>query len=283
MLCFCFEYFMFVIPVHGAVMQIDTDFNSLHVGDVFTVEASIDTQAQTLNAVETTFEFPHDLLEFVSSDAGSSVVTVWIRNAHYTDDAKTIDLAGITPGGFLSSHAPLLGLTFKVLKEGQGIISTKDTQLLLHDGKGTPAIVTTKNLHISVVRGTSHIQVQTIDNELPEVFVPIITHDTDVYDGKNFLVFTTSDKGSGIDHFEVKEGFFGRYRVATSPYLLQNQSLDKKISVKAIDHNGNERIGVLYPHDESLAQDKKIIAGILIACVLILLLFFLSSKKRRAL
>lgn len=281
--CACFWYVISTTPVYGAVMQVDTEFNSLHVGDVFTVQASIDTQTQTLNAVETTFEFPRDILEFVSSDTSHSVVTVWMRNTNYRDDAGTIDLAGITPGGFTSDHAPLLDLTFKVLKEGQGIIDTKDTQLLLHDGKGTPALVTAKNLHISVVAGASHINVQTVDDEQPEPFAPTIAHDADVYDGKNFVVFATTDKGSGIDHFEIKEGLFGRYVVATSPYLIQNQLLDRKISVKAIDHVGNERIEIIYPQGEAHEQNKKIFAGILIPCVLILLLFFLSYKKRQAL
>jgi len=59
-------------------------------------------------------------------------------------------------------------------------------------------------------------------------------------DGKYFLVFSTQDKGSGVDHYEVREGRFGGFSEVSSPYILKYQSLDKKIFVKAIDKFGNE-------------------------------------------
>ncbi len=274
-------FFLSFAPVYAAVVQVETPFDSLHVGDVFTVQVLVDTEGQTLNAFETILEYPDDVLEFVSSNSSNSVVTLWVKNPTVHEDG-TVELGGITPGGVAQEDAFVLELTFKAVKEGQGIIGTRDTQLLLHDGLGTPASVSVQNLHVSVVPGESHVNVQTVDDEEPEVFTPRIERDADVYNGDYFLLFTTTDKGSGIDHFEVKEGLFGWYTEAQSPYLLRHQALDKTISVKAIDAKGNERIAILYPqHKQVWYQNKNVIAGILISCVLILLLFFLSYKKRR--
>ena len=69
----------------------------------------------------------------------------------------------------------------------------------------------------------------------------MIVSDPTIFGGKHFLVFATQDKGSGIDHYEVREVWWGWFRIAESPYLLQNQRLDTKITLKAIDKNGNER------------------------------------------
>jgi hypothetical protein len=95
------------------------------------------------------------------------------------------------------------------------------------------------------------------------------------------MTFETEDKGSGLHHFEVKEGLFGSYIVATSPYKLKHQSRDVKVYVKAIDANGNQRIVIVYPQNkEAWYQNKNAIAGILIVCVLTLLMFLFYTRKR---
>ena len=53
-----------------------------------------------------------------------------------------------------------------------------------------------------------------------------------------FLSFATADKTSGIDYYEIKEGKRD-FKKATSPYLLEEQKLGRKILVKAYDKAGN--------------------------------------------
>jgi hypothetical protein len=69
------------------------------------------------------------------------------------------------------------------------------------------------------------------------------------------LVFSTQDKGSGIDYYEVKEeSQFLLFRLlpskwhrAESPYLLRDQSLSSRIYVKAVDRAGNKQFAELLP------------------------------------
>lgn len=76
----------------------------------------------------------------------------------------------------------------------------------------------------------------------PKMWINKMFSDPAIFDGKYFLVFATQDKGSGISHYEVCEGGKRKCAIAESPYLLQNQKLNQKIFVKAVDKNGNEYI-----------------------------------------
>jgi len=105
-----------------------------------------------------------------------------------------------------------------------------------------------------------------IDTMPPEDFEPKIAKDPTVFDGKYFLSFTTQDRTSGVDHYEIVEELrrgvlqpfitkLGKkereplkgWKIAESPYLLEDQSLQSKILVKAIDKAGNERIAKIIP------------------------------------
>jgi hypothetical protein len=134
---------------------------------------------------------------------------------------------------------------------------------------------------VSIVEGESLLSVNTVDDEDPEAFVPTISSDPDVFNGAYFMTFATADKGSGLHHFEVKEGLFGSYAVATSPYKLTHQSRDVTLYVKAVDANGNQRIAVVYPQNtQPWYQNKNLITSILIVCVLTLFMFLLYTRKR---
>lgn len=268
---FVFSFFaIFVIPVYAAVIKIDSDFSSLNVGDIFTVSILADTENQIVNAVDTEISFPSEMLEYVSADDGESLVSLWVQKPAY-DGFSSIAFSGIAPGGFSSNNANLLILKFKAIKAGQGNIEMNTAKLLLHDGLGTEASLTKQNLHITINNNDSQIVVNTIDDEMPESFNPEIIQDPDVYEGANTLIFSAKDKGSGIDRYEVKEGWFSRFQIADSPYKIKNQNLDEKIQVKAIDKVGNERLEIIYPQNyQPINERSGIIVSIIALCVIAL-------------
>lgn len=278
-----FGLMIFSVPAEAAVVTIDSDFNTLHVGDVFTVDLFVDTEGQTLNAIEMELIFPEELLEYVSNDDGESPVSLWIDKPFY-HDLNLITLAGITPGGFIDREVNVLTITFKAKKIGQGNIEISKADLLIHDGLGTAANVTKQNLHISVSEGESEIAYNAVDDEVPESFTPEVIQDADVFEGAYALIFATEDKGSGIDHFEIKEGFFSTYTLAESPYKLKHQSLDQKIYIKAIDKLGNQRVEIFYPQNwQPWNEQTGLIVSILILCVLTFLIsrrFVLSLLRK---
>ena len=85
-----------------------------------------------------------------------------------------------------------------------------------------------------------------IDVTPPEEFTLEISQEPTIFEGKYFLSFATTDKTSGIDYYEIREGKVD-WKIAESPYLLENQSLKSIIRVRAVDKAGNERIAEIEP------------------------------------
>ena len=99
-----------------------------------------------------------------------------------------------------------------------------------------------------------------IDSTRPEEFRPEIGEDPSIFEGKYFLSFATTDKTSGIDYYEILEiderGFKrgtkkeAEWKMGESPYLLEDQSLQSIIKVKAVDKAGNEKIAEIIPPEK---------------------------------
>ncbi len=252
----------------AAVLVVDSEFTTFAVGDVFAVEVSVDTEHQSLNTAAIEIEYPHESIELVDIQDGESVLSFWIQRPESPQKGK-VTLTGMTPGGFVAEKAPLITLRFRAIAVGQGAVSISQSDLRIHDGLGTAALTKQQNLHVTVLGGSSQIVMELVDDEAPEEFVPFVLQDEDIADGAQVLVFATKDKGSGIDYFAVKEGVFGSYVRTESPYILRHQSLDKKITVKAVDKLGNERVAVLYPQDwQPWYERSRLIVGILLVCAL---------------
>ncbi len=77
-----------------------------------------------------------------------------------------------------------------------------------------------------------------IDTTSPLPITAEISNDNLLYDGQYFLIFSTTDKGSGVDYYNVQEGNFITNN-ANSPYILQDQTQEDVIIITAFDKAGN--------------------------------------------
>ena len=107
----------------------------------------------------------------------------------------------------------------------------------------------------------------------PEDFNPIVGKDADLLNGNNFVAFSTTDKGEGVDHYEVRETFWGiegKYEITQSPYVLKDQTLKSTIYVKAVDKSGNERIEKINPQNRWALLEQFIIIAIILTALVFL-------------
>lgn len=179
----------------------------------------------------------------------------------------------------MGKNGLIFSIVFQSIQEGRGSIEIRDIKTLFNDGKGTEANTTISNFQFAIAGQASAPQsvvVEKKDIDMPEAFKPTVASDPNIFDGKYFLVFATQDKGLGIDHYEVCEGK-RKCIVTESPYLLQNQNLDKEIVVKAVDKNGNERVIVLPPQKPLPWYKSYIIFAILIIVGLVIVGLFLRK------
>jgi hypothetical protein len=118
-----------------------------------------------------------------------------------------------------------------------------------------------------------------IDSTPPESFEPTIATDPGIYNGSKFVSFSTVDKTSGISHYMVRVGTFGKFKNATSPMQLQRPVFGSFVYVKAFDNAGNETTEkISYP---GLISQTMLILICLILIGLILIALLSKFKKRK--
>ncbi len=269
--------FIIATPVFAAQMIVDSKNREIKLNERFKVEIFLDSQGESVNAVEGRIFFPSDLLKLEKISDGGAIISVWVEKPRM-DSAGQIIFSGIVPGGFNRESGLILTLIFQTKKAGIGTIELGNMRAVKNDGRATLAEISLKNFEFKTneaalsangqwpmanseelaangnlsERADAATPRRAIPHEIaeqffngdknpPEIFLPQIAKDPNVFNSKYFLVFAAQDKESGIDRYEVKEGDKS-FVIAQSPYLLENQRLTDVVVVKAVDKNGNERM-----------------------------------------
>ena len=272
-----FSVFIFLflpLVAKGAILYFEPSKGEYHLGDTFIVDLRIDTEGECINTVKAIVSFPKDLLEAKDSSTGNSILTLWLQTPKIDQKEGLISFTGGIPGGFCG---PLPGEPEKPNLLGRIIFRVRETntkleneteakleflegsQVLLNDGLGTPAKLTLKEAVFTILPEKAEVPKEEWQEELakddipPEPFEIKISQDPSIFGGKYFIVFSTTDKQTGIDYYEVAEQRRTlrqttlNWKRAESPYLLEDQSLKSIILVKAVDKAGNERIAEYIP------------------------------------
>jgi hypothetical protein len=302
------KYFLFLLLIISFVPKISSATEmffspasvTVQKGELIKINLYLTSPEDSLNAAEGKLIFPGDLLSVSNINFGNSVLNFWPEQPHLEKDGVII-FSGVTPGGFGSAGQNLLfTVFFKALKEGKANLEIKDAVALKNDGAGTPSnmstgkgavIITAKST--ATTPGTSgnvsaELNLKN-DTEPPESFTPLVGNNPGIFDGKYFLVFTTNDKQSGIDHYEVQESRSNSAKnnawiKAESPYPLSDQALHSFVFVRAFDKAQNIRIAVLSPlYPQKLYQSPLFWIIIVLVCSALLFLkrrsiFFHNEK-----
>lgn len=263
----CIFVFFFVLfgvfsEAMAAQLNLVSQVQGVGVDQEFRADLLLDTEGESINAVEGKISFPAELLELKTVEDGNSIVNLWIQRPEVRAVSCSalceFVFSGITPGGFNGKSGLIFSAIFEAKKEGVAKLEVKDARILRNDGAGSAAVLSTAPFEVAIFE-EAQVEVPAIqkieDREQPELFVPEIARDESISGGEWFIAFVTQDKVSGIDHYEIKESrqkiltFFSRWRAAESPHVLKDQELRSYIFVKAVDKTGNERIVKLSPQN----------------------------------
>ena len=252
---------------------------------------------ERINAVGGKLTFPNELLTVADINFGNSFLNFWPERPH-SEKGGLIVFSGVVPGGFESLGKGLLfSVVFRARKEGRAMLRMTDASVLKDDGAGTAADLTLKQGSIAITKkelggeATSSRELSLAldpksDTEPPESFVPLIGASPDLFGGKHFLVFATTDKQSGIDHYEVEESAnqmsdSAKWIRAESPYELSDRAMQGLIFIKAVDKAGNMRIATVLPKHPLPFYHSLLFWSILGMAFVILLVFGLVKKMRK--
>lgn len=264
----CFAARLYLEPSQGEYYQNDT----------FLIDVLLDTEGKSINAVEVNLSFPKNILEIQDFSQGNSILNIWLKSPEFSNQDGRLSFSGGIPGGY-RGESGLLGKIVFQAKEQQiktEVSFSGQNQVLINDGKGTEAPLTTNGAVFEILKASGAVlnewqQEIEKDKTLPSSFKIVIDKNDNIFQGKYFAVFSTTDKESGIDRYEIKEGG-GDWETIQSPYLLKDQSLSSKIQVKAIDKAGNERIESYI--EEGMSSTVKIILGF----VSVIVIYYLIKK-----
>lgn len=311
-------YAVSAVVVDAASLYVDPNTSNVLKGDTVTVAVRIDTdEGECINAVDVTLAYT-DGIQAVDVSTGRSILTLWLERPVINRDARTITFAAGIPNGYcgrIPGDPSLTNVLAEIVfrapgfsvgkKEDASTLLTFEpgTRVLLNDGSGSDAPLRTLSGTINLIQETGTTTkdawggVVAADDVPPTPFSIELVRNPQIFNNKYYIVWNTTDKQSGIDHYEVleesPEDFYAfRWGAANnpwitveSPYVLKDQTLRSVIRVRALDKAGNEQISVLVP-DKALQSIHPIIlliGGILIALFVggILLAIWMLLRRRK--
>ncbi len=287
----------FPLSSGAAILYLEPSSSGYYQGDTFIVETRIDTQGECINTVKVELSFTTNVLEIKDFSQGNSLLSLWAEEPEFSNETGLVSFSGGIPGGYCGELAGdpgasnLLGrMIFQVYQIplinkpiNARVEFSENSYVLLHDGLGTKAPLITRGAILNILSGIPEFPRQEWqellkgDATIPESFLITLEQNPIVFEGKYFITFSTTDKQTGIAHYEVQEGE-KEWKRADSPYLLEDQGLNDTIKVKAIDKAGNEYIAEYIP---VIKKNKALFYWIITLIILIGAgLMWLKKKKQ---
>lgn len=285
-----------------------------------------ESSGECVNAIDGIITYD-EKIQPVDVSVGQSIFSLWIEAPVINRDTRTITFAAGIPNGYCGRVAGdpsitnvVADLVFRspsmVVGRSESDTSTNEalvefdpqTRVLSNDGLGSVADLETIGARILLDRAPSQAQTddwrQAISDDTipPEQFSITLVQDDQIHGERYYIVFNTTDKQTGIAEYQVMEepleamGTFAWGR-ADAPWIapnginyhvLEDQTLNSIIRVRAIDKAGNEYIATLIP-DEALRKMSiqsetfyffVALLAFLITVILATVIWFLRRKKR---
>lgn len=308
--------------VSAATLYMSPSETEIYPGDTLAVEVRLNTdENECVNVVDGVIEFDANIVP-VDISRGNSIVPIWVEDPVIDLPNKRITFAGGIPNGYcgrIAGDPKLTNIVLEILFQAPAfavgigqrddiadITFSAETGVYLNDGTGSLAPLQTFGSQLAVAKKASSTPRNEWtsrvddDDQPPQVFSITLSTDPSIYNGKYFVTFNTTDKQSGIDHYEIIEEPIDDFDLfawgavdapwtkVRSPYLLKDQSLNSTIRVKAVDKAGNEYIAVYVPEEELRGTTERdyariglFVAGLLIILVSIGSILFYRFTSRR--
>ena len=281
----CLVFLMAAQQVGAAALYIDPALSTISRGDALQLQVRLDTNEEVgecVNAVEGVVVFDGPISP-VDISTGDSIFSMWVEPPTLSPDRTMVTFAGGIPNGYcgrVEGDPRLTNTVFSIIVRADSqealdaqsaaatVSFTNQTLAYLNDGLGTIADLQLfpSNLTVLPTVGetisdpwTEAISQDTIP---PQAFSIQLARDPLAFTGEYYITFNTTDKQTGIDRYEVMEEplsqfdafVWGRadapWVAARSPqHVLDDQTLNSIIRVRAIDKAGNVYVATYVPDD----------------------------------
>ncbi len=276
-------FFLVPFVTSAATLYLSPTETTLARGETKTFSMRLDVdEDECVNAIDAVVTYSPSL-EPIDISRGQSIMSMWVEEPTIDRTNRTITFAGGIPNGYcgridgdprltnniidlvFQSPGFVIGGNRGTSTEAAEITIAEQTQVYLNDGFGTRVALNRYPAKITLLSEVGNIQnsawgdAVAADDAAPESFSIALERTDNAFSGRWFITFNTTDKQSGLDHYEVMEeplkDFWSfawgaadaPWVEVRSPYELKDQSLNSTIRVRAIDKAGNEYIASLVP------------------------------------
>lgn len=250
---FVFGFLFFGAGQASAKVILEANSTTLYASVPFQIPIVINS-TNKINALEGEIIIPAGVT-ISGIGEGSSIVSVWVEKPEFKN--SRIRFSGIIPGGVKGSNLILFTIRGVAEKIGSFSLQAKNLTALANDGKGSsvPITYTEKIFQVLPLGPNTQIPLVEKDTTSPTPFSIQVGRDESVYEGKTFAVFETTDKESGISHYELSHSFWPlkrsekklSWQKTESPLILPENFWPKYIYIRAVDFEGNTKVAILSP------------------------------------
>lgn len=144
--------FLVVSPatVQAASLYFSPSSGSHTVGATFSVNVSVSSVDQAMNAVSGIVTFSQDKLEVISLIKTGSIFNLWVEEPLFSNSAGTVNFEGIILNpGFTGTSGKIITINFKIKAAGQALLAFSSGSVLANDGRGTNILASLGNAQFS--------------------------------------------------------------------------------------------------------------------------------------
>ncbi len=198
------------------------------IGQLVVQTITIDTEGDTINALEGKVSYDPRKLEYKNSSTGNSIISAWLENPTVAKDGE-ITFSGVIAGGYGGKGGIVLTLYFLAREVGVTEISV-DGDVYRNDGKASRIeVAPMKNSLVISESSASELAAESIvDLDPPFQLKTVIAKNPEMFGGNPFLIVDAKDTKSGIARFELLE--------SDTPISMERLTSDDTLSWKRISN-----------------------------------------------
>lgn len=146
---FLFLVFSFLISCEkaeaaDASLYLSPDSGVYSIGDIFSIQAMVDSGGEPINVADGVLSFSPQFLEVVSISQDNSVFNFWSTEPDFSNARGIVEFAGGTSKSFLGTSGNIITVAFKAVANGNTQITFSSGAVLAADGKGTNILTSMK-------------------------------------------------------------------------------------------------------------------------------------------
>lgn len=150
--------FVFSAEAEAALLRSRPSQTEVTVGNIVTVNVTVDTLGAVINNAESVIQFPTDLLEVVSidnltgNDFTSSIFTLWVEQPTFSNRRGEVSFNGGVPNpGYQGGNGNIFSITFRTKKVGTASVQFTNSSVRENDGLGTDILSGTIGSEINII------------------------------------------------------------------------------------------------------------------------------------